>query len=254
MLSKFCWSFYSQWKDSIKNQARTDRSEEVKGQSATDGTKLTQKRKYSGKKSTSNGHSSNNQQMPLQEAIPVASVLEGSVDKSTRLSDVTTCFEVADETAWTSDSESESENVSLSDYQERDLETQPTSEKNVGSRSKLAVDNASPGDASRYPDRAPHTSKEKGIEDKNLTQETAKENETSRPPLSEIAPNSLNGGRISSWSQYQQRQLEWALGQYPKFSTERWENVAKAVPGKTMVRVCGLMCVWGVECVCEWVD
>ena len=40
----------------------------------------------------------------------------------------------------------------------------------------------------------------------------------------------------SSWSRYQQKQLEWALVQYPKFAKERWENIAKAVPGKSKVR------------------
>ena len=40
----------------------------------------------------------------------------------------------------------------------------------------------------------------------------------------------------SSWSTYQQKQLEWALVQYPKFAKERWENIAKAVPGKSKVR------------------
>ena len=40
----------------------------------------------------------------------------------------------------------------------------------------------------------------------------------------------------SSWSRYQQKQLEWALVQYPKFAKERWESIAKAVPGKSKVR------------------
>jgi hypothetical protein len=40
----------------------------------------------------------------------------------------------------------------------------------------------------------------------------------------------------TSWSRYQQKQLEWALVQYPKFAKERWENIAKAVPGKSKVR------------------
>jgi hypothetical protein len=39
-----------------------------------------------------------------------------------------------------------------------------------------------------------------------------------------------------SWSRYQQKQLEWALAQYPKFAKERWENISKAVPGKSKVR------------------
>lgn len=41
----------------------------------------------------------------------------------------------------------------------------------------------------------------------------------------------------SSWSQYQQKQLEWVLVQYPKFAKERWENIAKAVPEKSKVKV-----------------
>ena len=39
------------------------------------------------------------------------------------------------------------------------------------------------------------------------------------------------------WSQFQQRQLEWALAKFPKFSEERWLNIARAVPGKTQVSV-----------------
>ena len=41
----------------------------------------------------------------------------------------------------------------------------------------------------------------------------------------------------SSWSQYQQKQLEWALVQYPRFAKDRWDNIAKAVPGKTKVKI-----------------
>ena len=37
------------------------------------------------------------------------------------------------------------------------------------------------------------------------------------------------------WTQFQQNQLEWALGQYPKYSKDRWDNVAHAVPGKIKV-------------------
>ena len=44
-------------------------------------------------------------------------------------------------------------------------------------------------------------------------------------------------GTSSSWSWYQQKQLEWALVQYPKFGKERWENIAKAVPGKSKVNI-----------------
>ena len=44
-------------------------------------------------------------------------------------------------------------------------------------------------------------------------------------------------GTLSSWSRYQQKQLEWVLVQYPKFAKERWENIAKAVPEKSKVKV-----------------
>ena len=47
--------------------------------------------------------------------------------------------------------------------------------------------------------------------------------------------NSKDCGTSSSWSRYQQKQLEWALVQYPKFAKDRWENIAKAVPGKSKV-------------------
>lgn len=35
------------------------------------------------------------------------------------------------------------------------------------------------------------------------------------------------------WSQVQQKALEEALIKYPKQALERWEKIAKAVPGKT---------------------
>ena len=44
-----------------------------------------------------------------------------------------------------------------------------------------------------------------------------------------------SNNRAVVWTQYQQRQLEWALTQYPKFSTDRWQNIARAVPGKSQV-------------------
>ena len=42
-------------------------------------------------------------------------------------------------------------------------------------------------------------------------------------------------GTDGLWSQYQQNQLEWALAQYSKDVHERWELIAKAVPGKSKV-------------------
>ena len=54
-----------------------------------------------------------------------------------------------------------------------------------------------------------------------------------------MVSNSKDGTCTSSlpWTRYQQKQLEWALVQYPKFSQDRWDNIAKAVPGKSKVRV-----------------
>ena len=47
--------------------------------------------------------------------------------------------------------------------------------------------------------------------------------------------NPKDGAPSLSWSRYQQKQLEWALVQYPKFAKDRWDNIAKAVPGKSKV-------------------
>lgn len=38
------------------------------------------------------------------------------------------------------------------------------------------------------------------------------------------------------WSQSQQKLLELALQQYPKGTAERWDKIAKCVPGKSKVR------------------
>ncbi len=46
----------------------------------------------------------------------------------------------------------------------------------------------------------------------------------------------------SGWSQYQQKQLEWALGHYTREKGDRWDKVAKAVPGKSKVHVNGFLC------------
>ena len=49
-------------------------------------------------------------------------------------------------------------------------------------------------------------------------------------------PPPLSSPPTAGWTQYQQRQLEWALGQYPKFTKDRWDNISKAVPGKSTVK------------------
>lgn len=38
------------------------------------------------------------------------------------------------------------------------------------------------------------------------------------------------------WTQNQQKLLELALQQFPRGTTERWDKIAKVVPGKTKVR------------------
>lgn len=51
------------------------------------------------------------------------------------------------------------------------------------------------------------------------------------------------GGRPTGpeelWTQNQQKLLEQALQQYPRGTSERWDKIAKVVPGKTKVRVPG---------------
>lgn len=39
------------------------------------------------------------------------------------------------------------------------------------------------------------------------------------------------------WTQNQQKLLELALQQYPRGTTERWDKIAKVVPGKTKVSI-----------------
>ena len=50
-----------------------------------------------------------------------------------------------------------------------------------------------------------------------------------------VMVSNTRDGVSSSWTRYQQKQLEWALVQYPKHVNERWVNIAKAVPGKSKV-------------------
>ena len=39
----------------------------------------------------------------------------------------------------------------------------------------------------------------------------------------------------TSWSQNQQKLLEWALNKFPKGTEERWDKVAEHIPGKNKV-------------------
>lgn len=44
------------------------------------------------------------------------------------------------------------------------------------------------------------------------------------------------------WTQNQQKLLELALQQYPRGTTERWDKIAKVVPGKTKVSIKLITC------------
>ena len=57
------------------------------------------------------------------------------------------------------------------------------------------------------------------------------ENDIAKTNGSAVGPTAQQ----SLWTQFQQKQLEWALARYPKFSEQRWLNIAKTVPGKTQV-------------------
>lgn len=47
-----------------------------------------------------------------------------------------------------------------------------------------------------------------------------------------------------AWSQNQQKLLELALQQYPKGTAERWDKIAKCVPGKSKVRRTIVFAFW----------
>lgn len=50
------------------------------------------------------------------------------------------------------------------------------------------------------------------------------------------------------WTQNQQRLLELALQQYPRGTAERWDKIAKVVPGKTKVSVGGVILIGQKRC------
>lgn len=49
----------------------------------------------------------------------------------------------------------------------------------------------------------------------------------------ELQENKVN---VAAWTQNQQKLLELALQQFPRGTPERWDRIAKVVPGKTKVR------------------
>lgn len=71
----------------------------------------------------------------------------------------------------------------------------------------------------------------------NESESSREANCESHTPQSEVSSSGdvLAAGRDQNWTQFQQKQLEWALTQFPKFSQDRWPNIARSVPGKTQV-------------------
>ena len=63
-------------------------------------------------------------------------------------------------------------------------------------------------------------------------------NESAADVISQDSEDDMeSSSSLTTWTQYQQRQLEWAIGHYPKFSKDRWDNISKAVPGKSKVHL-----------------
>ncbi|XP_070700615.1 dnaJ homolog subfamily C member 1 isoform X2 [Pempheris klunzingeri] len=52
--------------------------------------------------------------------------------------------------------------------------------------------------------------------------------------------NRDKGEHLAVWTQNQQKLLEFALQQFPRGTAERWDRIAKVVPGKTKVRTGGV--------------
>ena len=81
---------------------------------------------------------------------------------------------------------------------------------------------------------ADNTLQEKGNRTKPIKQEvTSSENRANRSGSNASKTQTVP---LFTWTRYQQSQLEWALSHYPKFSSDRWLNIARAVPGKSQVR------------------
>ncbi|KAL0966867.1 hypothetical protein UPYG_G00301160 [Umbra pygmaea] len=65
----------------------------------------------------------------------------------------------------------------------------------------------------------------------------AEDSEEEQTPLASLAPQSLKEKPAAAgddiWTQNQQKLLEQALQQYPRGTSERWDRIAKMVPGKS---------------------
>lgn len=74
--------------------------------------------------------------------------------------------------------------------------------------------------------------------DSTAAAEKDSEEEQSPPPSSVPQPSKEKATAVTDdvWTQNQQKLLELALQQYPRGTTERWDRIAKVVPGKSKVR------------------
>lgn len=71
------------------------------------------------------------------------------------------------------------------------------------------------------------------------TAATEDSEEEQSPPTSSVPQPSKEKATAAAddvWTQNQQKLLELALQQYPRGTTERWDRIAKVVPGKSKVR------------------
>ncbi|XP_076848839.1 dnaJ homolog subfamily C member 1 [Brachyhypopomus gauderio] len=57
--------------------------------------------------------------------------------------------------------------------------------------------------------------------------------EERKTPTATVSPKEKPGAADDVWTQNQQRLLELALQQYPRGTAERWDRIAKVVPGKS---------------------
>ena len=74
---------------------------------------------------------------------------------------------------------------------------------------------------------------EEKVEEKQQQQQQHKKD---KPEKREEAQQEPEEQKESVWTQNQQKLLETALQQIPRGAAERWDRIAKMVPGKTKVR------------------
>lgn len=74
--------------------------------------------------------------------------------------------------------------------------------------------------------------------DPTATEEDSEEEQQQQSPPAPLQPTPKEKASAADdvWTQNQQKLLELALQQYPRGTTERWDRIAKVVPGKSKVR------------------